>query len=136
MLCWLVLTQPRAPMLSISHLISHTFLHQSRLLGLKRRNKVRFLLIPQQSFPSTGKGGSATEQTIAVLIRLLYLESVLRYYFLIVILFPFVECLCLMTPPDTLTTILALSRYLLLPDKGRNICLNGAPDRPLLTSLQ
>lgn len=81
------------------------------------------------------KGGSATEQTMAVLIRLLYLASVLRY-FLIVILFPFVECLCLVTPPDTLTTILALSRYLLLSDKGRNIYLNVAPDRPLLTSLQ
>lgn len=130
-----VLTQPRVPMLSSSHLIPYTFLHQSRLLGLKLRNKVKILLIPQQSFPSTGKGGSATVQTIAVLIRLLYLESVLRY-FLTVILFPFVECLCLVTPPDTLTTILALSRYLLLPDKGRNIYLNVAPDRPLLTSLQ
>lgn len=67
-----------------------------------------------------GKGGSATEQTTVVLIRLLFLESVLRY-FLIVILLPFVEGLCLVTPPDTLTTILALSRYLLLPRQREKI---------------
>lgn len=81
MLCWLVLTQPTIHMLCVG---PPDFRHvpPSKQVVRSKAQKQSQLPpnIPQQSFWSTGNEGSATEQTKAVLIRLLFLESVLRLF--------------------------------------------------------